>query len=439
MDNSRRRTYLNKFIKIDYLFFIICLSFFVYQSIDLFIELMSGKTVINISVGIIRNTTLPAITFCPGALDFSRMSLSNENVSKLFKQYLEMIENANRSRINDIQNNLDELYVKALKIYFSSNGQKIQIKDILNNLTPFFDKMNETILSTIFFQSSAYGQIDKDLIKHRREYYTYYLMKSLPMESLLIALTVNIPVTIKCYTLFSHSESSWDNIKMIFNRLKINLKLDPNSLPITPSLYIGLIMHSPNTLSIEGCSNVNPGYRYLIEYSKWKIKRLGKGYDTDCREYDPKLYTRNDCIFHCYQQRAKYYCRTKDLVSFPMLKKKMYFEQRNLNLSKCNVKIEIIHEILELCYGQCNKECHITYYSFTISKLKEIDKYQAHFEFKHNQMPDLTIRHIPEMPLLAYSFVTSVVYWECGLVFRLLIFLTVYGDYVSRFCPRHQR
>ena len=161
-------------------------------------------------------------------------------------------------------------------------------------------------------------------------------------------------------------------------------------------------MHSPNTMPFDGFSYVNPGYVYLIKYSKWDIIRLGKGYDTDCREYDPKQYTRNDCIFDCYQERAKYFCRTQDLVIFPILKKKIYFQQGNLNLSKCNIKIEIMYEEIENCYGQCSKECHITYYSYTVSKFKEIDMHQVHFLFKHNQMPDLTIRHIPEMPLLTF-------------------------------------
>ena len=219
------------------------------------------------------------------------------------------------------------------------------------------------------------------------------------MESLWISKD-KLPFILKCYTLFSHSESSWDKIKMVFDRFVITLKLDAHSIPIVPSLYIGMIMHSPNTMPFEGYSFVNPGYEYIIKYSKWDVIRLGKGYDTDCREYDPKKYTRNDCIFDCYQERAKYLCQTDNFVSLPMLKKKTYFQQSNLNFSKCNIKMKINYEILDTCYNKCNKECHITYYLFTISKFKEIDMYQVDFLFRHNQMPDLTIQHIPEMPIL---------------------------------------
>ena len=227
-------------------------------------------------------------------------------------------------------------------------------------------------------------------------------MKSLPMETLYIMTYKKYFRIYKCYTLFSHSESSWNNIAMIFDRIKLILQGDTNSLPFYPENDLYLVMHSPNTLVTEGYLIVNPGYIYVIEYSKWNIIRLGKGYDTDCREYDPKIYTRNDCVFDCYQERAKYICRTNNFVSFRMLKKINYFEQSNLNFSRCYIKTAIRNEILELCYDKCHKECHIKYYSFTIDKLKEYEMNQINLEFRHNSMPDLTIRHIPEMPFLTF-------------------------------------
>ena len=402
MYNFQRRNNLNKFFKINYFFYIISVSFLLYQSIDLFIEFMSGKTVNNISVGNIRNTSLPAVTLCPCSLDFGKLSFSNKNVSILYKKYLKMIEKANRSR-SVLHGNLDDLYDKALEIYFNWNEQNINIKDhIINNLTPLINKMNETMLSSIFYRSSAYGPIDKDLNQFEAERDLNYIMKSLPIESLIITVTGNIPQIFKCYSLFSHSESSWNNTKMVFHRFIIALQLDASSSPITPSMNIQMVIHSPNTMSIEGYSYVNPGYIYIIKYSKWNIIRLGKGYDTDCREYDPKKYTRNDCIFDCYQEKAKYHCQTEDFVSSYIIKGKKYFEKSNLNLSKCFIKNEIRHEIIEFCYKQCNLECDINYYSFTIDKIQEIEFYKNYFSFEPSYMPDLTIRHIPEMPLLTF-------------------------------------
>ena len=175
---SRRCYILNKYFKVEYLFFIICISFLLYQSIDLFILFMSGKTVTNISVGNIRNTSLPAITVCPGQLDFSRMSLSNENVTILYKEYLKMIENANRSRISDIEKDIIDIYFKAVLIYFYYKEDNIEIQDILKNIPPYINKMNESTLTSLFIESSAYGKIDQDLIKYEDEYNSNYIMKS---------------------------------------------------------------------------------------------------------------------------------------------------------------------------------------------------------------------------------------------------------------------
>ena len=44
--------------------------------------------------------------------------------------------------------------------------------------------MNQSLLSSTFYGSSAYGNIDKDLIRIEGKYHTNHIMKSLPMESL---------------------------------------------------------------------------------------------------------------------------------------------------------------------------------------------------------------------------------------------------------------
>ena len=399
---SGNRIKIKKYFKVNYLFFILSVIVLLKQSIDLFLEYMSGKTVINISIENIRNSSLPSITLCPSSLDFSKLSLLNENISKLYEKYLKMIENEKIKGKSVERDESIDLTFKSIEIYLNSRRNNIEMKDILDNLASLINRMNESILSSVFFQSSAYGDIDKDLNKYDDEYYTNHIMKSLPMESFRMYINEKYPFIIKCYTLFSHLESSWDQEQMVFRIFIIRIKLDIFSQFLNKSTFMIIIMHSPNTMAFRGFSNFNPGYNYMIKYSKWNIIRLGKGYDTDCREYDPKKYTRNDCIFDCYQKTAKKICGTNNFVSCPMFRKKIYFEQSNLNFSKCNLKMKFIDEQLEFCKGQCKKECTITYYSYTIDKLNEIDLYHAGFVFKPNEMPDQTIRHIPEMPFLIF-------------------------------------
>ena len=178
--------------------------------------------------------------------------------------------------------------------------------------------------------------------------------------------------------------------------------MDPHSTPIIPILSILIMMHSSNDLPFENYYFVSPGYSYLIKYSQWNIERLGKGYEKDCREYKPKEYTRSDCIFDCYQIIVKHHCQTQDFVGSNLLRRKSYFEQKNLNLSKCVVSDRIYYESLKSCENQCHKECQFTYYSFTISKYTEINMNHASFSINHNSLPDITIRYIPEMPLLTF-------------------------------------
>ena len=259
--------------------------------------------------------------------------------------------------------------------------------------------MNETILSVWFYLSTGHGEIDNDLIQITDNLHE---LISLPMESLMISYLNKILIVYECYTLFSHSHLSWNNIKINFKYIHLLLKLDPHSMPIGPAFTIPIMMHSPNALPFDNYYYFSPGYYYSIGYSQWNIERLGKGYETDCRKYEPKKYARSDCIFDCYQDRVKSHCLTQDFVASTLLKRKIYFEKRDLNLNKCIVSDEIQFESIKSCADQCHKECHFTYYSFKINKYLKYGMHQACFQIKHNEMTDLTIRYIPEMPLLTF-------------------------------------
>ena len=344
MYNLRRYNF-NVLFKMKYFLFFICILFLLYQSIDLLNEFMSGKTVTNINYGIIRNTTLPAITLCPSNLDFRKMSMLNKNVSILYDKYLKEIENLNKTKIEEIDRYLFETYVDALKIFFISKSSNININDyILENLEPFINQMNESELNVEFHYSTEHGDIDTDLIRIKNN---SYRMISLPMESITINLIKKVPHVLKCYTLFSHSHSSWNNINIDYYYVLIKVKLDRHANPISPGMFIPTMLHSANTLPFENYNYISPGYKYVIRYSQWNIERLGKGYDTDCREYKPKEYTRSDCIFDCYQEKVKYHCQTEVFVESTILRRKIYFDQRNLNLSKCVVNDKIFYESLK--------------------------------------------------------------------------------------------
>ena len=251
----------SELFKMKFLLFMICVSFLLCQSIGLLNEFMSGKTVTTISYGIIRNTTLPAITLCPNNLDFRKLAMSNENVL-LYEKFMKKIKNATRSDINDMGINLIDTYLDALEIFFNLKTPNININEkILENLPPFINQMNETLLNVKFRLSTVYGNSSNDIMgidnhSHR--------MISLPMESLKIYLLDNYPFVKKCYTLFSHSHSLWNNINIDFKGFIIILKLDPHSISIVPRISIPIRMHSPNDLPFENYNYIRAGYHYIV-------------------------------------------------------------------------------------------------------------------------------------------------------------------------------
>ena len=143
----------------------------------------------------------------------------------------------------------------------------------------------------------------------------------------------------------------------------------------------------------------------VISYSKWKVERLGKGYDTKCRQYKTEVLSRNECIFNCYQKRMKQICKTNGFITSYLYTKIDYFKNKNLNMSNCENNLKyysnVTEDVMKLCKNNCPIECHFTYYFTTIDKSKQ--KYaELVMVFKHSSMPDIFVRHIPEMPLMTF-------------------------------------
>ena len=95
-------------------------------------------------------------------------------------------------------------------------------------------------------------------------------------------------------------------------------------------------------------------------------------------------------------------CNTSDFVNTNVLTRIEYFHDKNLNLSKCVVKEGIETLTLKKCQDNCNRECHFSYYSYTIDNMGEMNADRIIFDIKHNLMPDLQIEVIPEMTLMTF-------------------------------------
>ena len=382
--------YLKSFLNFKNLLSLICLLCLFLQTIELFDNFMGGKTVPNMSVGRIDNDTFPAITFCPSKVDFGKMAKMNRNISLSYDEYSKIF--MNKSLNKDIKKKLMEnLYMDSIPQIYPPFLSSCNVKEcFLDNLTPLYNNLNVPIISPQLAEKIQ-RDIDGKMLN--------------PIESIQI---YNRPwkfdPAVKCFTYFSHFQLFWEKIEIERSTVLIFiLKLDDLSFP-----YRGIefSIHSPNSLPLDHDTNsINPDSNYRVSYSKWKVERLGKGYDTDCKIYDTKVFSRNDCIFKCYQQKMEKICKTSGFFNSYLYTRIEFFENKNLSWINCQHISNILDQeenAFLLCDKQCPLECHFTYYFTTIEKSKFPFESYIFMTFSHGSMPDIYIRHIPEMPLMTF-------------------------------------
>ena len=294
---------------------------------------------------------------------------------------------------------MEGLYRRAVRYYFQSQPSCNVEECILNTMTPLLDYQNQSIISPFLGRTYYDEKIDQNIIK-KMLWNPLEIIKIGPSE-------VHYVGAQKCFTYFSHFQTFWEKIRIIRHEgFVFLLKLDKLVYPFHPDTSILFSIHSPNTLpTSEDMNTVNPRYMNIISYSKWKVERLGKGYDTNCRQYKTEVFSRNECIFDCYQKRMKQICKTNGFIKSYLYTKIDYFKNRNLSMSICENDLKydpnVTEDPLKFCQGYCPIECHFTYYFTTIDK--SLRKYPTLvMVFKHSSMPDIYVRHIPEMPLMTF-------------------------------------
>ena len=229
----------------------------------------------------------------------------------------------------------------------------------------------------------------------------YWKVNDQPLETLTIYNSKNGYYTlVKCFTYFSHTNNDWKYLNLAYDLIRINVKFD-----ITTNGHLAkfnvfpISIHSPNSLPhYHMFKYIKPGFKYLSSYSQWKIERLGYGYDTDCREYESIESTWNECVYQCYQDTVKRDCQQDGIVLVDLFLRMDHL--KNKTISNCTVQESVEKVTILRCIEQCKIECHYSYYSMTINTLSDVKYMNTTIFIRHNEMPDLDIRHIPEMPLM---------------------------------------
>ena len=147
----------------------------------------------------------------------------------------------------------------------------------------------------------------------------------------------------------------------------------------------------------------------MIRYTEYKIKRLGKGYDTDCYDYESDTNfnyyrIRSDCVNDCYQDKLREICNVdSNLFINNILIRRDYIKNWNERLIlACDLGYNLRNlEIKRICEKKCKIECNFIYYSIEIEK-KFIKSNNDIVDIRHGEYPDIFVEYIPKMNLIDF-------------------------------------
>ena len=216
----------------------------------------------------------------------------------------------------------------------------------------------------------------------------------------------------KCFTFFSALDKEYRHTKIDLNQIQFVIRWKDYWFP--PDLFkmYYVSIHSPNTLpdSKVGKNFVEFDYNadYLSTYSMVSIDRLDPSYDTHCNDYDidyvhANFNMKSDCIASCYQKTMKEMCNLQGyLVKSPFLLRRQLIEHEDAEILRGCPQEKEDFKVITQCTNQCRSNCKFKYYLFDKKVTRPHGHMISSIFLRHNGMPDLFIRHIPEITSLSF-------------------------------------
>ena len=402
----------------------VCFCGFLYQTSNLLTDYMSGKTIVSLEVGRKPTEALPAITLCTknilGALGIHRtypeMQNKTRNYFRLASQYQEL--HSGKIRMSEERK---QLFMDKLVSIF----EEIKLKINLSSLSPFeiLQNLSFNVKYPGNFNIWLIGTVNKqDKFKFVHTYSDKKYFGNLlyePVESIKIEVNEQSQVELqKCFTFFSGLESFWRNFT--FKLSLIEFHLFPRYFIWVPDQLfkeISFSMHSPNTLPRMNKENfilLKTDLIHNFQYSQINTKLLGKGYDTNCYDYDlnykhANFNMRSDCITSCYRSYVQNMCKISGHPSMQELVRADWLEINQNKLIDQNIKCyqDKIEIITSECSNECRSDCKFSYYLWQLnSRKRNRDEGHTHLiNIKPNRLPDIHINYLPQITFI--SFVCS--------------------------------
>ena len=306
------------------------------------------------------------------------------------------------------------IYTDIIKIvyYKSAFIQADIIMHIFENLS--FTLIDDTPWKAINFDIGGHMDVELTNSSELKKVNLTYQYIGYPIES------IDPLKMIKCFTYFSQIKEEWRKIAIDLDYIRFEVNMQTKWFPPSLDNNFYLVFHSAKSmpeLEFMNLIKVNPLSFNLITFNKlFSIK-----YE-DCIEYgqygqnvqDEFPSIRSDCLTLCMltimnktfgsvfarwsiNPLTKSVIKHLDDIRFNRDRQREYFENFNRN------------KFYRYCERQCEQDCDEYYYSYDVKsmgnklyKIKQGFYHAFDIAIQHNRLPDVLVRHMPEMTFIAF-------------------------------------
>ena len=365
---------LNKKV-LSFVSFIFCIIGLFYQTFILVKDYFNGQTVVNIKISRVYNESLPAITICyPELLCFEKIARLNDEWQRTFDEYMIFVNNNNTMNLPDDdekeKRKLYYDYYRNITKHIIANSSYTEL-DILANFSINIPKILTLIIGNIYTNNTD----EFGLLNNKSELKNFYVYSGPYINTFMISLAHDHPIS--CFTLFSWLQHKWKNFEMYIENIGIAIFHDDAWFPVTEDYEIYMVIHSGQSMPyamLNEFIELDARSFYKMSYSRIEKNLLGKGYDTNCKNYD--LYSdkfdetmRSECITLCMKQYVE--CPLGVLLRTEWFEK--HKDDKYLDCGQ-NKKEYIFHAKERLnCMLNCKVDCLSNEFRPEIKSEKSVD------------------------------------------------------------------
>ena len=387
---------------------LLCMSGLIYQCTQLLSQYISRQSVVNIEIKREINANLPAITICyPYLISFERITkYYPKETQEEYKKYKNLFEymRINRTLIKTYQDEMIKIYTDIVENVYSNNDfiQADTIMHIFENLS--LTLVHELSKKSIIIDIKAHMDVELTNSSELKKDNLMYQYIGHPIES------IDPSRMKKCFTYFSHIKKEWRKIAIDLDYIDIVVNMQTEWFPLSMLDKFHIAIHSAKTipeLKMMNFIEIKPFSNNLITFNKVSSIKY-----EDCNEYGQNEFPsiRSDCLTLCMLTIMNKTLGI-DKYSDELLRKQVIKRIGDIRFKtggKGSMKFNK-NKLYRGCERQCQPDCQDYHYLYDIILLG-YNPYNVKLGFnsvfdirlQHNRLPDVLVRHMPEMTFIAF-------------------------------------